>query len=117
MASTTFTRDRRPRRHHQAHEVLVDRQVGFFQDGAGVRRAGALASGKDLTVIKVSKPRQDMRFDVPVIGLPTIQLMAEVGASALAIDARKTLLLDRDQLIALANQHNICIMAGEPAGV
>jgi DUF1009 family protein len=84
---------------------------------AVIRRAGSLVGNQRTTVIKVSKPSQDMRFDVPVIGLPTIQLMAEVGASALAIDARKTLLIDRDALIALANQHNICIMACEPAGM
>jgi DUF1009 family protein len=62
----------------------------------------------------VSKPNQDMRFDVPVVGLPTVQLMAEVNASALAIDAHKTLLIDRDKLISYANQHQISITAYTP---
>lgn len=82
---------------------------------AVIRRAGALVGNQRTTVIKVSKPRQDMRFDVPVVGLPTLQVMAEAGASALSIDARKTLLIDREALIEFANQHNICITAGEPA--
>jgi DUF1009 family protein len=78
---------------------------------AVIRRAAALTGNKRMTVIKVSKPNQDMRFDVPVIGLPTLELMAEVNASALAIDAHKTLLLERDQLISFADQHQIAITA------
>lgn len=82
---------------------------------AVIRRASELAGGRPITVVKVSKPNQDMRFDVPVIGLPTVQLMAEAHATALAIDAYKTLLLDRDILISLANQHNISIVAMDPS--
>jgi DUF1009 family protein len=81
---------------------------------AVIRRAAAITGNQRITVIKVSKPNQDMRFDVPVIGLPTVQLMAEVNASALAIDARKTLLIDRDKLVDFANQHNISLVAFEP---
>jgi UDP-2,3-diacylglucosamine hydrolase len=80
---------------------------------AVIRRAAAITGNQRITVIKVSKPNQDMRFDVPVIGLPTVQLMAEVNASALAIDAGKTLLIDRDKLVDFANQHNISIVAFE----
>jgi UDP-2,3-diacylglucosamine hydrolase len=80
---------------------------------AVIRRAAAITGNQRMTVIKVSKPNQDMRFDVPVIGLPTVQLMAEVNASALAIDAGKTLLIDRDKLVDFANQHNISIVAFE----
>ena len=80
---------------------------------AAIRRAAAITGKQRTTVIKVSKPNQDMRFDVPVIGLPTVQLMAELNASALAIDARKTLLIDRDNLIEVANRHNITIAAFE----
>jgi DUF1009 family protein len=82
---------------------------------AVIQRAASLANNQRTTVIKVSKPHQDMRFDVPVIGLPTVELMAEVGASALAIDAHKTLLLDRDKLLAFADQHQISIVAYPPA--
>jgi DUF1009 family protein len=80
---------------------------------AVIRRAAAITGNQRITIIKVSKPNQDMRFDVPVIGLPTVQLMAEVNASALAIDARKTLLIDRDKLVDFANQHDISIVAFE----
>jgi hypothetical protein len=81
---------------------------------AVIRRAALLTGNQRTTVIKVSKPHQDMRFDVPVIGVPTVELMAEVNASALAIDAQKTLLIDRDKLIAYANQHRISITACSP---
>jgi len=80
---------------------------------AAMRRAGELVNRKDLTVIKVSKPRQDMRFDVPVVGVPTVQTMIEAGATALVMDAHKTLLMDREEMVALANKHRIAI-AGLP---
>ena len=81
---------------------------------ATIRRAAGLAGNQPVTVIKVSKPRQDMRFDVPVVGVPTLRLMAEVRASALAIDAHKTLLLDRTELIGVADRHRIAIVAFDP---
>lgn len=81
---------------------------------ATIRRAASLTENQLITVIKVSKPRQDMRFDVPVIGVPTLRLMAEVHASALAIDAEKTLLLDRSELIEVADRHEITIAAFNP---
>lgn len=81
---------------------------------AVIRRAAAITGNQRITVVKVSKPSQDMRFDVPVIGLPTVQLMAEVNASALAIDAHKTLLIDREKLIEFANERQISISAFEP---
>jgi len=77
---------------------------------ATIRRAAQLAEGKPLSVIKVSKPNQDMRFDVPVVGLPTIAVMQECGATALSVDASKTLLFDRDELIALADAAGISIV-------
>jgi DUF1009 family protein len=64
-----------------------------------------------LTVVKVAKPNQDMRFDVPVIGIATIQTMHATGATCLAIDSGKCLLLDGDAVIAAADQHNIAITA------
>ncbi|MBZ5701898.1 MAG: UDP-2,3-diacylglucosamine diphosphatase LpxI [Acidobacteriia bacterium] len=80
-----------------------------------IARAARLASGKPLVVVKVSKPGQDMRFDVPVIGLPTIQQMRQSGATALAVDAHKTLLFDRSQLIAAADAAGLAIQAVPPA--
>ncbi len=76
---------------------------------ATIKRAGELASGK-LTVVKVAKPDQDMRFDVPVVGVPTIQAMIAAGATCLSITAGKTLIFDRDEMITLANANKICII-------
>ncbi len=79
-----------------------------------VTRAARIADGKPLVVVKVSKPGQDMRFDVPVVGLPTIEHMASSGVTALALDAGRTLLFDRAQLIALADAKGIAIQAFSP---
>jgi UDP-2,3-diacylglucosamine hydrolase len=76
---------------------------------ATIRRAGKLANGK-LTVIKVAKPDQDMRFDVPVVGVPTIQTMIEAGATCLSITAGKTLMFNKDDMLALANSNKIAIV-------
>ena len=80
-----------------------------------IARAARIAAGKPLVVAKVSKPKQDMRFDVPVVGLPTISAMKAAGATALAIDAERTLLFDRDALIQAANDANISVQAFPPA--
>jgi len=81
---------------------------------AVIRRAADLTRNQRTTVIKVSKPNQDMRFDIPVIGLPTLKLMSEVNATALAIDAYRTLLIDRQSLLAFADQQRITISAFPP---
>jgi DUF1009 family protein len=78
-----------------------------------IERAARIADGQRLTVVKVSKPKQDMRFDVPVVGLPTIEVMRRSSATALAIDAGRTLLFDREKLIETANQAGIAIQAFE----
>jgi DUF1009 family protein len=75
-----------------------------------IRRAGKLARGR-LTVVKVAKPDQDMRFDVPVVGVPTIEAMIQAGATCLCITAGKTLMFDRDQMIQTAERHKIVIAA------
>src|SRR5688572_17429411 len=64
-----------------------------------IRRAGHLA-GKGFSVVKVAKPRQDMRFDVPVVGLATIRTMQAAGGTALSLDAGKALIFDRDAFVA-----------------
>ena len=66
---------------------------------------------RSLTVVKVAKPNQDMRFDVPVIGLHTIETMKLAGATCLAIDAGRCLVLDKDAVLAAANDAGICIVA------
>ena len=81
-----------------------------------ISRAARIAAGKPLVVVKVSKPKQDMRFDVPVVGLPTVATMKACGATALAIDALRTLLFDRQALIAAANEAGIAIEAFPVAG-
>ena len=80
-----------------------------------IERAARITGGAELTVVKVSKPGQDMRFDVPVIGLPTIEVMKRSRATALAIDAARTLLFDRAQLIEFADASGIAVQAFEPA--
>ncbi len=67
-----------------------------------------------LTVVKVAKPNQDMRFDVPVVGLHTIETMQRAGASCLALDAGRCLLLEKEALLALANESGICVVAEAP---
>jgi DUF1009 family protein len=76
-----------------------------------IARAARIVDGKPLVVVKVSKPKQDMRFDVPVVGLPTIEQMKSSRATALAVDAGRTLLFDREKLIALADAAGIAIQA------
>lgn len=76
---------------------------------ATIRRAGELANGK-LTVVKVAKPDQDMRFDVPVVGVPTIRTMIDAGATCLSVTAGKTLVFDRKEMFGLANDNKICIV-------
>lgn len=77
-----------------------------------IGRAGHLA-GPGVRIVKVAKPNQDMRFDVPVIGIATIQAMRIAGASALTVDAERTLVLDGDQVITSANEAGIAIV-GRP---
>ncbi|HMJ08067.1 MAG TPA: UDP-2,3-diacylglucosamine diphosphatase LpxI, partial [Pyrinomonadaceae bacterium] len=74
-----------------------------------IRRAGELANGK-LTVVKTAKPGQDMRFDVPVIGVPTIETMIAAGATCLSVTAGKTLIFDREAALALANKNGITVV-------
>ena len=76
---------------------------------ATIKRAGELANGK-LTVVKVAKPEQDMRFDVPVIGVPTIETMIAAGATCLSVTAGKTLIFDREETIKLADKNKIAIV-------
>ncbi|HET8668187.1 MAG TPA: UDP-2,3-diacylglucosamine diphosphatase LpxI, partial [Terriglobales bacterium] len=89
---------------------------------ATIERAGAIMRSKSLgeepstlsralTVVKIAKPKQDMRFDVPVIGVKTIEVMQVAGATCLALDAGKCLLLDGDRVTEAADQAGIAIVA------
>ena len=77
---------------------------------AVIRRAGQLVTGR-LTVVKIAKPDQDMRFDVPVVGIPTIESMRAAGATCLCLTAGKTLMFDRDEMINLADDQKLAIVA------
>lgn len=77
---------------------------------AVIRRAGELVRGR-LTVVKIAKPDQDMRFDVPVVGVPTVESMIAARATCLCLTAEKTLMFDREQMITLANKNRIAIVA------
>jgi DUF1009 family protein len=79
-----------------------------------IERAARMVAGQKIVVVKVSKPKQDMRFDVPVVGLRTIELMSRLNATALAIDAYRTLLFERDQMIEKADSAGIAIQAFAP---
>ena len=74
-----------------------------------IARAGQLA-GAGVTIVKVAKPNQDMRFDVPVVGVATIRAMQAVGATALSVDAGKTLMIDGDAVVAAADAAGIAIV-------
>lgn len=87
---------------------------------ATIARAGALLGGleyeastleRHLTVVKVAKPNQDMRFDVPIVGLPTIEAMKAAGATCLCVEAERTLLFDREAMVAAADAGGIAVTA------
>jgi len=75
-----------------------------------IKRGGTLAR-EGAVMVKASKPNQDMRFDVPVIGVETVRIAAESGVRVIAVEAGKTLLLERDAIIALANSSNMSVVA------
>jgi len=85
-----------------------------------IERAGRIMASLDpgrsvldraLTVVKIAKPKQDMRFDVPVIGVKTIEVMQKSGATCLAIDAGKSLLMDGDEVVHAADDKGVAIVA------
>ena len=75
-----------------------------------IRRAGKIAGG-GITVAKVSKPKQDIRFDIPVVGLNTIKNLVKAKAKCLAIEAGKTLFIDKEESVKLADKNNISLVA------
>lgn len=95
---------------HQA-VVAVEAMEGTDET---IGRAGHLA-GAGVAIVKVAKPGQDMRFDVPVVGLATIQAMRRAGATLLSLDAGKTLMFERDTLLAAADDAGIAIVGREKA--
>lgn len=74
-----------------------------------IERAGELCSRSGFVVVKVAKPGQDQRFDMPTVGTQTIETMRRAGAKVLAIEAGQTILIDEEETVALANRHGIAI--------
>jgi DUF1009 family protein len=97
---------------------VVDRAVLAVEaiegTDAAIRRAGELCRKRGFVVVKVAKPQQDMRFDVPTVGPSTIQTMREAGAKVLAIEAGKTIILDEAETVRLANESGIVIVSRSP---
>jgi UDP-2,3-diacylglucosamine hydrolase len=89
---------------------------GIEGTDATIRRAGQLVNG-NIVVVKASKPIQDLRFDLPAIGPETVRTIAEVRGSALAIEAGRTIVLDRAETLALANEAKITVVAVDPAEI
>jgi UDP-2,3-diacylglucosamine hydrolase len=83
---------------------------GIEGTDAAIRRGGELGRG-GVTIVKVSKPGQDLRFDVPAVGMTTIDVMREVGARVLALEAGRTLMIDRDDVVRAADVAGIAIVA------
>jgi DUF1009 family protein len=76
-----------------------------------ILRAGELCRGNNFVVVKVAKPKQDMRFDVPTIGVSTIETMYRAGGRVLAVEAGKTIIIDEKDTVALADRYGITICA------
>ena len=100
--------------------VIKDRAAVALEAMEGtdevIHRAGRLA-GPGTTVVKLAKPRQDMRFDVPVVGVQTLEAMREAGARTLAIEAGRTLLLDRVAVLAAADAAGISVWGIGPEAI
>ncbi|HKO17958.1 MAG TPA: LpxI family protein, partial [Acidobacteriaceae bacterium] len=96
-----------------ACEAMEGTDATIERAGELMRRLGDPAStlSRSLTVVKVAKPNQDMRFDVPVIGIRTIETMHRAGATCLALEAGRTLLFDSEAILRAADEAGIAIVA------
>jgi DUF1009 family protein len=90
-------------------DATIERAGRLMQEAAGGGEASTLK--RALTVVKVAKPNQDMRFDVPVVGVRTIEVMQQAGATCLAVDAGKCLFLEGDRVIEAAGRAGIAILS------
>jgi len=89
------------------HRGMITAVEAFEGTNAAIRRSGKLVRGG--VVVKVAKDGHDMRFDIPVIGRETIPVLRRAGVTALAVQAHRVILLERDEVVALANRANIAI--------
>ena len=104
-------------RHDVGQTVLVKEGMvlaveAFEGTNAAIKRGGRLG-GKGAVVVKGAREGHDMRFDIPVVGLKTLKVMKSAGATALAFQAGRLILLDREEVIAFANKHNIALVGIE----
>ena len=96
-----------------AVEAMEGTDATIARAGALMRSASSEETGtlsRSLTVVKVAKPKQDMRFDVPVVGIPTIEVMRSAGATCLAVEAGRTLIFDEAGLLHAANTAGIAVV-------
>ena len=82
-----------------------------------IERAGQFCKAGGWTLVKVAKPQQDMRFDVPTIGTSTIENLKKAGARVLAIEAGRTIILDEPEVVALADRLGLSVIALDPAEI
>jgi hypothetical protein len=76
-----------------------------------IERGAKLARGRQAVIVKVSKPKQDKRFDIPAVGLRTVKVMKRYGASVLALEAGETIIVDQAEMIKFADKHKIVVLA------
>jgi len=100
--------------------VVVKGQVALAVEAvegtdACIRRAGELCPQGGFTVVKVAKPQQDMRFDVPTIGLLTLREMAAAGGRVLAVEAGRTIIVDESAVVRFAHEHGLTLVAIDPS--
>ena len=95
--------------------AVADARELFCGADAAIRRAGTIAAGA--CVVKVARLRQDPRFDLPAIGLETARVLVAAGAAALAFEAGRTIVLDRDALVATADAHGIALVGVSGEGL
>ncbi|MBW3540192.1 MAG: UDP-2,3-diacylglucosamine diphosphatase LpxI [Planctomycetes bacterium] len=93
------------------HDMAVMAVEAIEGTDACIRRAGTLCGRGGFVVVKVAKPQQDMRFDVPTVGVNTIQSMREAGGRVLAVESEKTILLDEKEVVRLADKLGIAIVS------
>jgi DUF1009 family protein len=92
-------------------DAAIERAGQIMRSLDGAEPVSTSTLDRRLTVVKVAKPNQDMRFDVPVVGFTTVETMIRAGASCLSVEAGRTLLFDRDSLLERANGEGIAIVA------
>ena len=95
--------------------VIKDRMIMAIEAIEGtdrcIKRGGKLAKRKNAIVVKVSKPAQDKRFDIPAVGLRTIKIMHKYGANVLALESGETIIVNQDKMVKYANKHKMVIVA------